>query len=304
MKISKYQKLATQTDRVPSEDDTKNHKSITVPMLGLAGESGQLLTEYKKHLRDGDAHELYKERVSEELGDLLWYISNIASKFDLSLEKIAAKNLKKVKSRWKVSEFGPRNFDASFPENERLPRKLEANFYMDLHNNRWKVKVVVHTEETNGDENKFEQFGDHLTDNSHDPDGYRYHDVFHFAYAALLGWSPVTRKLLSRKRKSIEIVDEVEDGGRAIAIEEGISALVFQYASNHRFYDNVSAVDSQLLRTIKDMTSNLEVKICTTHEWEMAILEGFKVWRSVLQNHGGIVKLDLDNRTIQYQNKS
>ena len=299
MKFSEYQKLANQTDRVPKESDSKDHKSITVPMLGLAGESGQLLTEYKKHLRDGDAHELYKERVSEELGDLLWYVSNIASKFELNLDEIATKNLEKVNSRWKVSESKPRDFDALFSESESLPRKFKAKFCEEYHEGRLKAKIQVYGKGI--DTNNSNEFGDPLTDNSHDPDGYRFHDVFHFAYAALLGWSPVTRKFTEHKRKSREIVDEVEDGARARVVEEGISALVFEYARNHRNLKNVSAVDSQLLRTIKDMTSNLEVKLCTTHEWEQAILEGFRVWRLVLKNKGGIVKLDLDKRTIQYK---
>src|SRR6266850_1396407 len=86
MDIDRYQKEALRTDRVP--------------MLGLAGETGQLLSEYKKHLRDGEAHRLFKDRVSEELGDLLWYVANVASKFDLTLDEIAATNLTKVKARW------------------------------------------------------------------------------------------------------------------------------------------------------------------------------------------------------------
>ena len=65
--------------------DARSQGALIVPMLGLAGETGQLLSEYKKHLRDGEAHRLFKERVSEELGDLLWYIANVASKFDLTL---------------------------------------------------------------------------------------------------------------------------------------------------------------------------------------------------------------------------
>ena len=65
MNFDSYQKYALRTDRVPAGDDAA---SLTVPMLGLAGETGQLLSEYKKHLRDGDAHRLFKERVSEELG--------------------------------------------------------------------------------------------------------------------------------------------------------------------------------------------------------------------------------------------
>ena len=67
-------------------------------VIGLSEDPGILLSEYKKHLRDGEAHRLFKERVSEELGDLLWYIANVASKFDLTLSDIAAANLAKVKS--------------------------------------------------------------------------------------------------------------------------------------------------------------------------------------------------------------
>ena len=60
-----------------------------IPLLGLAGEAGQLLAEYKKRLRDGPGHVQFVDRVSEELGDILWYVANLASKYDLSLEAIA-----------------------------------------------------------------------------------------------------------------------------------------------------------------------------------------------------------------------
>ena len=53
MDFDTYQENALRTDRVPAQDDSA---SLIVPMLGLAGETGQLLSEYKKHLRDGDAH--------------------------------------------------------------------------------------------------------------------------------------------------------------------------------------------------------------------------------------------------------
>ncbi|MFI0349933.1 hypothetical protein [Actinomadura sp. 9N407] len=65
----------------------------------------------------------------------------------------------------------------------------------------------------------------------------RMHDVFHLSYAAVLGWSPVMRSLMRRKRKSDPAIDEAEDGGRAIAIEEGISTMVFSYASRHNRAD-------------------------------------------------------------------
>jgi len=83
-------------------------------------------------------------------------------------------------------------------------------------------------------------------------------------YAAVLGWSPITRALLRRKRKSRPLLDEVEDGGRAAVIEEGVAALAFDYARRHHMLEGVSMLDFQLLRTIKDMTSHLEVSQCTT----------------------------------------
>ena len=56
------------------------------------------------------------------------------------------------------------------------------------------------------------QIGDGLTDNRYEADGYRYHDIFHLTYMALLGSSPISRRLLGRKRRSRPEVDEVEDG--------------------------------------------------------------------------------------------
>lgn len=287
MDFNSYQKNALRTDRIPTRDDDV---SLIVPMLGLAGETGQLLSEYKKHLRDGEAHRLFKERVSEELGDLLWYVAKVASKFDLSLADIAAANLVKVKHRWASERTEPLVFDAELPEGERLPRWLEVEL-IDVDEGTCRhVQILVDGK----------VFGAKLTDNAYDPDGYRFHDVFHLAYAAVLGWSPITRGLLQRKRKSRPLLDEVEDGGRAAVIEEGVVALAFDYARRHHFLDGVAALDSQLLRTIKDMTSHLEVRQCTTGEWEQAILQGFDVWRAVLGASGGRIAVDLDARRIRF----
>jgi NTP pyrophosphatase (non-canonical NTP hydrolase) len=289
MDFDSYQKEALRTERAPvtaGSDDV----SLIVPMLGLAGETGQLLSEYKKHLRDGEAHRLFKERVSEELGDLLWYLANVASKFDLTLEEIATANLAKVKARWATERNEPLCFDATLPEGERLPRRFEVELTDVDCEDRHKVRISI-----NG-----VPFGAELTDNAYDPDGYRFHDVFHFAYAAVLGWSPITRRLLDRKRKSRPLLDEVEDGGRAAVIEEGIAALVFDYARRHHMLAGVRTLDFQLLRTIKDMTSHLEVSQCTTGEWELAILQGFEVWRAVLASRGGRIVIDLQKRRIDY----
>jgi MazG C-terminal domain len=142
------------------------------------------------------------------------------------------------------------------------------------------------------------QFGDDLTDNAYEGDGYRFHDVFHLAFASVLGWSPITRSLLGRKRKSKPEVDEVEDGGRAKAIEEGITALIFAFGKDYAFLEGKPTVSSELLRTIRSMVSHLEVARCSTGDWEKAIIQGFNVWREITKRHGGTVVVDLDNRYI------
>jgi NTP pyrophosphatase (non-canonical NTP hydrolase) len=289
MDMKKYQREALRTDRVPkTSDDDEN--SLIVPMLGLAGETGQLLSEYKKHLRDGDAYKLFKERVGEELGDLLWYVANVASKFGLDLDQIAADNLRKVGARSSGSQQKAHQFDEGFPEHERLPRQFEIELSEIGTGLQKRVQVRM-----NG-----EIVGASLTDNAYDADGYRFHDAFHFAYAAVLGWSPVTRSILKRKRKSEPMRDEVEDGGRAAVIEEGISALVFGYARSHQFLEGVTAVDYSLLRTIQHMTAHLEVRNCTTGDWEQTILQGFSVWREIVKMSGGRLLIDLDQRKIEY----
>ena len=290
MNFEHYQKEALRTDRVPVCDNADEVLSLVVPMLGLAGETGQLLSEYKKHLRDGEAHRLFKERVSEELGDLLWYIANVASKFGLELDEVAAANLAKLKARWASERVTSPCFDVTFPDGERFPRRFEVELADVDDECRRRVHVSINNV----------PYGDALTDNAYDPDGYRFHDVFHLAYAAVLGWSPTTRRLLRCKRKSHPLLDEVEDGGRAVVIEEGIAALVFDYARRHHMLESVSTLDSQLLRTIKDMTSHLEVRKCTTGDWEQAILQGFAVWRAVLDNRGGRIAVDLDRRCLEY----
>jgi NTP pyrophosphatase (non-canonical NTP hydrolase) len=289
MDFKTYQREALGTDRVPAKEPD-DMASLIVPMLGLAGETGQLLSEYKKHLRDGEAHRLFKERVSEELGDLMWYVANVASKFGLDLDEVAAANLHKTRGRFLSGGATSDSFDAGLPENERLPRRFEVELVDCDGGLHRRVRVVIDGE----------PFGSELTDNAYDPDGYRFHDVFHFAYAAVLGWSPVTRSLIRRKRKSRPLLDEVEDGGRAAVIEEGVAALAFDYARRHRMLDGVGRLDFQLLRTIKDMTSHLEVKLRTTGEWEQAILQGFEVWRAVHAAGGGRISVDLDAHRLDY----
>src|SRR6266705_6134284 len=96
MDFREYQKKALQTDVIPKAGDTP----IVVPLLGLSGEVGELVSEYKKQLRDREANLQFKQRVAEELGDIVWYLSNVASKFSLDLNTVAESNLRKCGDRW------------------------------------------------------------------------------------------------------------------------------------------------------------------------------------------------------------
>jgi NTP pyrophosphatase (non-canonical NTP hydrolase) len=284
MDLRTYQEKAKKTDRNPGTDE----KARMIPLAGLASETGELLGEYKKYLRDGESHKLFKERLAEEVGDLFWYIANVATKFDLDLAQVAEQNLAKCEGRW--GDLPAREpFDAGFPDDQRFPRQFSIDFltYHDADNSP-RVRVMY----------KGKQFGDDLTDLSHTKDGYGYHDVIHLAFTAVLGWSPLVRKMLEAKRRNDKRFDQVEDGGRAIATEEGLSTMIFAYAQDYNFLEGKSSLSTELLRMIKNMVRNLEVSVCTPGEWEQAIVQGFKVWREVKKRRGGTVDLDLDKRCI------
>jgi NTP pyrophosphatase (non-canonical NTP hydrolase) len=292
--LREYQQRAALTDRVPLlslTGDVPEGPAILVPLLGLAGEVGSLLTEFKKHLRDGNAHRMFREQVKEDLGDLLWYVANVASKFGLDLDDIAAANLAKTRDRWPSEGVSHRKlFDEAYPANEQLPRRFAIRVEEAVQEER--VEVTYSLEGT--------QVGNALTDNAYEDDGYRFHDVFHFAYAALLGWSPVLRDHLRCKRRSDPRTKEVEDGGRAKVIEEAVVAVVHDYATRHNCLADVETLDYSLLKKVKGLVAGREVEVCSLHEWERAILVGYRAWRQVRDNRGGLVVGDLLARTLEY----
>ena len=139
-----------------------------------------------------------------------------------------------------------------------------------------------------------------MTDSIADSDGFRFHDVFHLSHAAILGWSPTLRSLMKRKRKSDPLVDEAQDGGRAIVIEEGLVAWVFSYAKEADFFEGRDSVSFGLLRTVSRFVVGFEVDACPLALWEHAILAGYKVFREVRTNEGGVVVGDRPTRTLKY----
>lgn len=290
MELKEYQTEAKKTDQ---DQAHTGEDALIVPLLGLSGEAASLLTEYKKRIRDGSAHTLFKSQFKEELGDILWYLADLASKLDLDLNEIAEENIKKTRERWPVSSGGDSAytlFDDPFKAEEQIPRNFEVNFSEDKLSNKTIVRISV-----NG-----VIIGDVLTDNSYEDDGYRYHDAFHLAYAAKLGWSPVVRRLLHRKRKSDAEVDEVEDGARAAHVEEAISIFVYSHAKNHHFFAGVDQLDYTLLKTIRTLTHGLEVSTRSIKDWQDAILYGYEMFRKLKANGGGTLSIDLKTRTIVF----
>lgn len=287
MHLKEYQIQSSTTDQKPDGDKLLD---FLIPLLGLVGEMGSAISEFKKRLRDGKSYQQFKPHLEEELGDVLWYLANIATKMDLDLELIARKNLEKTKNRWiQTKNDGYELFDENFPDNEKIPREFNLEFRESTEGSQTKVQVLF-----NG-----KSVGDPLTDNAYEDDGYRYHDIFHFGYAAFLGWSPVLRKLLSKKRKSNPKIDEVEDGARAAIIEEAISAYIYPFAKETNFFRDVETVDYEILKTVQKLVQPFEVNKRTLKEWEYTILESYKIYRSLRKNHGGKLKVNLSNRSIE-----
>lgn len=96
MNFAEYQEMARSTAVYPAQ------YQVIYPSLGLNGEAGEIAELIKKWIRDEQSHNMSEERKSKllyELGDVLWYLANIASDLNLSLDMIAQLNIDKLKDR-------------------------------------------------------------------------------------------------------------------------------------------------------------------------------------------------------------
>lgn len=372
--------------RVTALTDNFNDAELDLPILGLFGEVGGLLSALKKKQRDQSYEQSYADAIVEELGDVLWYFTRIAAraKLDLSviaqrafrdmsdwdevasheagtfgdiqhlrtapitseefsgrvvqlagrvgdlvndlhagaflsnrdklaghlveilralieaadaaeveLEDAARQNLYKTFSRWPHRREYPPLFDLNDNSAEQLPRYLEIEIF-----ERKRGDGVLVFQRCNG-----LNIGDPLTDNKEDEDDYRFHDVFHYAYGAILGWSPVMRALFKLKRKSDPVKDENQDGARANLVEEGISTWIFNRAQKQDFFEGVEPgkLSYDMLKTVHQFAAGYEVEECPLWLWEEAILEGFKCFRYLKKNRQGKLILDLEKRSIDVE---
>jgi NTP pyrophosphatase (non-canonical NTP hydrolase) len=380
--LQSYQTTAAKTDRI-----RKTH-SLDFLLLGLFGEVGTLMDEVKKKQRDTRSYVGYEHSVIEELGDVLWYLSTIAShsnlklnaiarsacgesiedftesgtdvhfdelqpqhnlplktptsKFErtllrlvsaigelatahstgnltdenlgnrisnifgmlleaanqaeVTLERAATENLEKIIDRWPDNTHYPPLFDEGRLPEEQLPRAQEVDIFERVVNPGKSNKKEYVLQRCNGI-----LIGDRVTDNITEPDDYRFHDVFHYSYAVVLGWSPVIRALFRLKRKGNQKIDEGQDGARAILIEEGVSTFIFAYAKQLEFFEGQKPGDLSftLLKRVKEFVHGYEAERCPIWLWERAILEGYDAFRFLRKHRRG--RLILADRSIKIE---
>lgn len=253
-------------------------------LLRLAGRVGILVIEVSGRTAPD-------RNLIAPLASVLHALIAVANSAGVRLGHAAHQNLTKTFGRWPLTRIYPPLFDEDFPPNEQLPRYIEVDISEEFVDG--KLCAVQRYKETT--------LGDPLTDNKMEEDDYRFHDAFHLAYAAVLGWSPNLRRLFRAKRKSVPSVDEAEDGARAILIEEGIATWIFNHAGRLNFFENLDTIDYGLLKAVRNFIDGYEVDRCPLWMWEDAILEGYAVFRQLRRHRRGRVIADLNQRTIMFE---
>ena len=96
MNFNEYQQQARTTAVYPDIGD-----NYIYPALGLCGEAGEVAEKIKKIIRDNNGIITYEKNIEiqKELGDVLWYVSNLASELGVDLNRIAQSNLDKLFTR-------------------------------------------------------------------------------------------------------------------------------------------------------------------------------------------------------------
>lgn len=234
------------------------------------------------------------------LGEITWHLSAMASLYHISLDDVVEANCAKVRFRSERGAHTPLH-DEGRDTKEQFPRLFEVAF----------VRVGPKKSRMYFDG---KPLGDDLTDNFYDDDGYRFHDVIHLALIAHLGWSPVLRGLMRRKRDSRnDRVDEVEDGGRAKVVEELVIKAIHSEGDKQakaagrcvigtptRLFPDRSLINFRLLKTLRMYVDGLEVEKNAFWEWEDAIFEGCDMFYRLSNEKQGTVVVDLSARKLTF----
>ncbi len=258
------------TNQTIARSTSKDHA-----LISLGKSTGVLL----------DANGAYSQQALESFAR---HYSQALGACGLDFRSVIERNVAKTAGRFIEPELESLpTFDDEFPQDEQLPR-------------HFKIRITQRKSGISYMQWNSVFIGDPLADNISEPDGYRYHDVFHLAHAAILHWSPTFRALIKHKRKSVPKVDRTQDSGRAIVIEEGLTAWLFSRAKQLDFFQGQSSVSFDILKTVQQFVRGYEVEQCPLKLWESAILQGYRVFCLTRKNRGGIIIGDRGSRSIHY----
>lgn len=266
--------------------DEKTETVFEAALLELAGEAGDLAKRFS-----GAAYSNNVDALRGDLVKLLRPLGRAARAADVSLSEAGRRNIAKIDDFWAEDQEPPPLFDLDYHVDEQLPRYLRVSIYERQVGSRDYV-----FQKANG-----LLVGDRLTDNHIPEDDYRFHDVFHLAHAAVLGWSPVIRALLKVKRKSKAQVDENEDGARAVLIEEGLTTWIFETAKRHNFFANTPQLGLDLLKSVKQFVRGYEAERLPMWLWERAILQGYAAFRELSDKRRGVIVVDMAARELRFE---
>lgn len=237
--------------------------------------------------------------VNVVLGEIAWHLCAVASVLELSVEEVAAKNVEKINLR---TEQGPATplHDDERGESEKFPRKFEVSF-VSVQKDQLRMYL------------RDRQLGHDLDDNAWEDDGYRFHDALHLSNIAHLGWSPVFRGFMGKKRKSTPRVDRVEDGARALILEELVIKAIHSEGTRlakesgkssadgpTRAFPTRGSINFKFLKSLKTLVEGHEVSKNQYREWKDAILDGSEIYYSLRIEQQGTVSVDMEARTIRY----
>lgn len=294
MHFEDYQTLAFLTART-------DKKVLVEVCLAVLWQLGAELFRHKLPASEKAINRQVADRpINQVLGEIAWHLAALASIYKLKLSTIAGRNVEKVTFRLEPGAPTPLH-DHGFPKSQQFPRRFEIAF-ITVGKGRSRMYMDGR------------QLGSELTDNAYDEDGYRFHDIMHLANVSKLGWSPVLRSLMARKRKRDPKVDEVEDGARAAIVEEAIVKAIHSEGVRMArlrhpttklgeldLFCTRDDVTFRFLKFIHGFVDGLEVARNKYWEWEAAILDGYRVFRALRLEEQGTIEIDLDARSMKFR---
>lgn len=294
MVFEDYQSVAILTAR------TADRTLVEVCLAVLWQLSGELFRRMLPRIELELNKSLPDRPINDILGEIAWHVSALASTYGLRLSDIAQKNVEKVSFRLDRRNPTPLHDDGCH-SSEQFPRRFEVSF-VTVSPGRSRMYLDGR------------QLGDDLTDNAYDDDGYRFHDVMHLANVAKLGWSPVLRGLMARKRKRDAKTDEVEDGARAKIVEEAVIKAIHSEGERiamlwgpprpsapTRLFSQSSEISFRFLKFVRNFVVDLEAHKNRYWEWEDAILAGYDIFHRLRCEGQGTVAVDLESRSITFE---